>query len=41
MSAAQQDGALAEARHWFAQNKLKAVGKEERERDDKLFLMLT
>ena len=41
MSAAQQDGALAEARHWFAQTKLKAVGKEERERDDKLFFMLT
>lgn len=37
MPAAQQEGGtLAEARHWFAQNKLKAVGKGggEREREE-------
>ena len=37
MSAAKQDGALAEARHWFAQNKLKAVGKEGRKEKQQRF----
>lgn len=33
MSAAPEESSLASARHWFAQNKLKAVGKEEIERE--------